>query len=207
MKYLVGTALALAIVAPAQADVFNGPRGGIQAGVETGKIDSATLFGGAGLGTATVDHTTQTGVTVQATIGYDATVFDNFVVGAELAGGYSSGRNKQVVTFSSQPTTPVNIDYKSDLSFEATVRAGFLVTPKVLLYVRGGYANTKLTADITSLGATPANVSGNNNGWLVGGGVEYAFSPRISGRIEYKYFDLDGPVTRQQILVGAGYSF
>ena len=212
MKFLAMTAVALAIATPALADEgnFNGPRGGVQIGYQSDKIDSVALFADAGLGTVTSTNSKKDGVTIQATLGYDAHVFDNFVVGAELAGAYSPGENKQVVTFSSDPANPVSINYKSDLTFEATLRAGITVTPNALLYVKGGYANTRLEAAITvPTGglASPTLVSGNNSGWVVGGGVEYAFTPKISGRIEYKYFDFEGPRTRQQVVAGLGYSF
>lgn len=207
MKFLITAIVALSASAPAYADAFHGARVGIQAGIESNKIDSAELFNGSGLGSVTVDKTRKSVATVGITLGYDSVLGDSFVVGGELAGTISTGGNRQTILFSSSPTTPVSVNYKSDYTFEATLRAGFLVGENTLLYARGGYANSRLNADVTANGLAVSSVRGNNNGYVVGAGVEHAFSDNVTARIEYKHFELKGPVTREQLLVGFGYGF
>lgn len=60
---------------------------------------------------------------------------------------------------------------------------------------------------MTTNGLAVINVRGNNNGYVVGGGVEHALGDKLTARIEYKHFELKGPVTRDQLLVGFGYGF
>lgn len=199
--------VALAAAAPSQAEVFNGLRIGVQTGVEVDSTDSAKALAGSGLGTVTVNRKKATGATVGVTLGYDASVFENFVIGAEVAGSYSTTRNRQVATFSSSPTTPVNIEYKSNFTYEATVRFGMKVGDSTLLYARGGYANRKLNATVSTTGVVSALTSGNSGGWLVGAGVEHAFGPKLSGRLEYRYIKFEGPSSRQQVVFGLGYTF
>jgi outer membrane immunogenic protein len=91
------------------------------------------------------------------------------------------------------------------LSAEVTLRAGIMAGEKTLVYARGGYANSKLKA--TFPGTIQDPVKGNNNGWLLGGGVEHALSDKISARLEYRYFNLKGPVSRNQAIIGLAYHY
>ena len=207
MKYYLAAALAMVACAPAHAEVFNGGHIGIQAGAESNRIDSEAAFAGQGLGSVAVDKKSQTAATIGITLGYDSVIGDSFVLGGEIAGTFSTGGNRQTLLFSSAPTSPVNINYKSEFTLEATLRAGFLVGHNTLLYARAGYANSKLKSDASSGGVSLGNISGNNNGIVFGGGVEHALSEKISARLEYKHFEMKGPVTREQVIVGVGYSF
>jgi outer membrane immunogenic protein len=60
-----------------------------------------------------------------------------------------------------------------------------------LFYVKGGGGWVQNSATITNL-TTGASVSASNNnsGWLVGGGIEWAFSRSWSAKIEYDYLGL-----------------
>jgi outer membrane immunogenic protein len=72
-------------------------------------------------------------------------------------------------------------------------RAGFLVTPNVLLYGTGGwaYGHTTSSASAALLGAgAGVSSSSTQNGWTAGGGLEYAFNPWLSFKTEYRYVDL-----------------
>lgn len=207
MKTFIATAIVLGLAAPVQAEVFNGFRIGAQAGIETETTDTAAALATSGLGAVSVDKKTATGGTVGVTLGYDASVFENFVVGAEIAGTYSTGRNRQVATFASAPGNPVTMTYKSTFTFEATVRAGVKVGDSTLLYARGGFATRKLDVTISTAGTAPTTTGGDSSGWLIGAGIEQAFGPKLSGRLEYRYFNFEGPSSRQQVVVGLGYSF
>jgi outer membrane immunogenic protein len=58
-------------------------------------------------------------------------------------------------------------------------RAGALVTPNTLLYATGGwaYGHTTTSASAALLGVrTATSIGSNQNGWAVGGGLEYAFN-------------------------------
>ncbi len=61
-------------------------------------------------------------------------------------------------------------------------RAGWLVTPTLLLYGTGGFAygNVQLF-----------NRSNTSTGWTAGGGVEWMFMPHWTAKLEYLYVDLD----------------
>ena len=83
----------------------------------------------------------------------------------------------------------------STLDWFGTVRArvGYLVTPTALLYATGGwaYGHTTASANAAALGLSALTSTGDTqNGWTVGGGVEYAFNPWLSMKTEYLYLDL-----------------
>jgi outer membrane immunogenic protein len=60
-------------------------------------------------------------------------------------------------------------------------RAGYLVTPTLLLYGTGGFAYGDVTA---------FQRSNTSTGWTAGGGAEWLFAPHWSAKIEYLYVDL-----------------
>lgn len=101
-------------------------------------------------------------------------------------------------------------------------RAGFLVNPETLLYVKGGYTNQKLgvlAGDTTQQTDTSFKL----DGWRVGGGVERAISTHSFAKVEYRYskydsahidymngatsseFDID--TDRHQVVASVGYRF
>jgi opacity protein-like surface antigen len=86
---------------------------------------------------------------------------------------------------------------KNDGSFYADVtgRLGYAVGP-ALFYAKGGWAflDTNFTVDACCTAAgLPFTINGNNNkgldGWTVGGGIEYMWSPSWSFKAEYLFFD------------------
>lgn len=113
-----------------------------------------------------------------------------------------------------------DIDAGRDLY--AGVRAGVLVTPSTLAYVKGGYTNARYhvtAANDTESLLTRANL----DGWRVGAGVEHAINQNVYVKGEYRYsnyergqfqaptgaatdrFDVD--IDRHQVLLGVGYRF
>jgi outer membrane immunogenic protein len=61
-------------------------------------------------------------------------------------------------------------------------RAGYLVTPTLLLYGTGGFAYG---------GVQAFQQSNTSTGWTAGGGVEWMFLPHWTAKLEYLYVDLD----------------
>jgi outer membrane immunogenic protein len=90
-------------------------------------------------------------------------------------------------------------------SFETlTGRAGFLVTPSVLAYAKGGVA--WLQADDKILlpgGGLSESAKFTLTGWTVGGGVEWQWSPHWSVFAEYKHMDFGD--TNEHFIAPAGF--
>lgn len=198
MKLLFVTAAvaAAALTAPAGAETYQGPYVGAQVG---GKHDSYgpvdTDAGRVGI------ENNGDGFTGGVYAGYDFKFANRIVIGAE--GGFDLGAGDRV---GSRTGNGASIDPRH--SFTATARTGYLVDPKTLLYVRGGYQNVDARVAYVTAPAVTMRDTHNYDGWLVGGGVERYLTDKISTRVEYRYSDLGGDGThyhRQDALLGLSY--
>lgn len=183
--------------APAHADTFDGPYVGVTAGWERSeiadRIDTQPITGDA----------SRDALVLGGYAGYNIKATDRIVIGAEA--GFSASVDDRNRAASAGKSLTIDPRYSFDLS----ARAGYLVTDKALVYVRGGYANTRVRTTLDGL-TGPVTASDNLDGWQVGGGLEYAISDRISARAEYRYSDLGsngGQYDRHQTLVGVSYNF
>lgn len=186
-----------AAAAPAHADTFDGPYVGVTAGWERSKIadriDAQPI----------TREASRDALVLGGYAGYNLKATDRIVIGAEA--GFSAAVDDQNRAASAGKSLTIDPRYSFDLS----ARAGYLVTDKALVFVRGGYANTRVRTTLDGL-TGPVTASDNLDGWQVGGGLEYAISDRISARAEYRYSDLGsngGQYDRHQTLVGVSYNF
>jgi outer membrane immunogenic protein len=183
---LAGAALAVLASTPAFAQSFQGPYVGVQAG---GTHDIAI-------------NDKKDAFTGGVFAGYDYQLTPKIVVGAE--GGFSVGASDRI--------GPSGLDQATidpDYSFDLSARAGYVVGEKNLLYVRGGYANTRANVSRV-IGNTSFSDKNSYDGWFVGGGVERKLLDNVSSRIEYRFNDFgsDGhDFQRHQVLLGVAYRF
>jgi outer membrane immunogenic protein len=135
------------------------------------------------------------GVVGGGQIGYNYQFGTNFVVGVETdfqGTSMRSGGNNNFALFPDPvvpgaflvPLFPAG-NPGIGLNWFGTVRgrAGFLVSPTLLVYGTGGFA----------YGEVQGNFSGRSNvrtGWTAGGGVEWMFMPNWSAKAEYLFTDL-----------------
>jgi outer membrane immunogenic protein len=193
MKKFVAGILAAASIfstAAAFAEPFQGPYAGIQAGWNHDRVRGAET----GIGDVNV-RDSRDSVVGGVFAGYNYKVTPHVVVGAE--GSFDLGGSDRV----RNATAVIDPNYSFDLS----ARAGYLVNPKTLVYVRGGYENMRARV---SNGL--ANSHDTFDGWSIGGGVERAVFSNVTARIEYRYSDLGNnghDFDRHQALVGVAYHF
>lgn len=181
----------------AQAQTFDGPYVGVQAGLGHDEVRS-TPYEAAGK--VDDDRDSFSG---GAFAGYNLRVTPSVVLGVE--GSFDVGADDAVRSVRN------SIAYSIDprFSFDLGASAGYLVDDKTLLYVRGGYKNVQATTRRTAATAS-ADDHRTLDGWTVGGGVERYVTDNVSARIEYRYSDLgkDGDkFDRHQGLVGVAYHF
>lgn len=114
---------------------------------------------------------------------------DRFVVGIQAMADLG------IINASSQLGPALTMNTRTSNLYTATVRAGYLVTPEILAYVRGGAAWTRTNVSVvnTATGQS-ASVAFNRSGWTVGAGVEWMFARNWSAFAEYDYADF-GTVT------------
>jgi outer membrane immunogenic protein len=80
--------------------------------------------------------------------------------------------------------------FKSDLDFFGTVRGRLgYATDNALLYFTGGFAYGGLHKSTDDFGPPTQRFDGTATGYVLGGGVEYKFSPVWSAKVEYQYLN------------------
>ncbi len=122
-------------------------------------------------------------------VGFNYQTSNNIVFGVEGDFDWTSlsatgnGIPTQIGTLQASAST----DWVSSLAGRIGIAAD-----RMLFYVKGGGGWVKNTATITNL-TTGASVSAsnNNNGWLFGGGVEWAFATNWSTKLEFDYLSLN----------------
>lgn len=197
---LLLTPLALAAISnPAQAEEFEGPFVGAAAGYSRDEIDPDL-----GDGFALDRELDRDAAYFQLFAGYDYAVAPKVRLGVEAAFGL--GADDELRLGDADGAIELDPEY----TFEFTGRAGYLVTDKALLYMRGGYQNSRVKATLTQVGEPTLRDKDNADGWLAGGGLEYAFGNNLRSRLEYRYSDLgNGGATwdRHQVLAGVLWNF
>jgi outer membrane immunogenic protein len=145
-----------------------------------GMYDWGSVHGGHGL------FENPTGGMGGVTAGYNYQI-GQFVTGLEgdLDWGDVSGRKGIDATGSYT---------KTDMTAFGTVRArAGIALDRALLFVTGGYAGGDVhSAIFDSVTPAYASTSSWQNGYAVGGGLEYAFSNNISAKAEYLFSQLQG---------------
>ncbi len=84
-------------------------------------------------------------------------------------------------------------------------RAG-VVVDKALVYIKGGgaWAWSNYTTAVSFAGLNPSqNVSSTRSGAFLGTGIEYAFMPNWTAKVEYDYYDF-GSKTDSTSVAAAG---
>lgn len=192
---LLGAAAAFA--APAQAETFDGPYVGVTAGWDRGEVSDR-------INSQAVDsQASRDSLVLGGYAGYNYKLSEKVVIGAEA--GFTATIDDRIRGASAGQSLVVDPRY----SFDLTARAGYLVTDKALVYVRGGYANQRVRTSLDT-GNGLVRDSDSLDGWVLGGGLEYAITDKVSARVEYRYSDFGqngGDYERHQTLFGVSYNF
>jgi opacity protein-like surface antigen len=128
---------------------------------------------------------------------------NRFVVGIQAMADFGRINSSSSIPQAPQLTTSTT----ADNLYTATVRAGYLATPAILAYVKGGAAWTQTKVAVVNNGnGQSATATFDRTGWTVGAGVEWMFARNWSAFAEYDYADFGqatGPLTGTAGLTGA----
>ncbi len=198
MRFLIASALlasaAIATPALAQDAPASAPEGKEFQGF---KILAVT-----GIDRVTSSIQNETGLTYGGVVGYDYQSGKAvFGVEGEIDGSTAKDCANNVIAAGDR------VCIKAGRDLYAGVRAGVVVGNKALLYVKGGYANGRITGTYTAGGVTTKD-SGNSDGWRVGTGVELPVGKNMLVRAEYRYTNYsDTDLARHQGVIGFGVKF
>ena len=178
------------------AQSFDGPYAGVHVGGQ--QTDVRNLDTGLGSRALEADRKSFTGGLFA---GYDRQVASRVVIGGEA--GVDLGADDALET--STTAGPVVLDPR--WSLDLTARAGYLLSPSTLAYLRGGYTNARVETSASSLISSESEY---RDSWTLGAGIERKILKKISARLEYRYSDLsegEGTFDRHRFLAGIAYRF
>ena len=131
------------------------------------------------------------GVVAGGQIGCDYEFASSIVIGVEGAASGSTMKANRLVALPGSPPDAALVQADTDFLPSLTARIGYAFD-NVLLYARGGaaLAGDKFEVSGTLTGIGPYDFRGLDNrfGWVVGGGVDWAFSRNWSVFVEYDYY-------------------
>lgn len=140
-------------------------------------------------------------------LGYDVQVGGAVLgVEGEITGSTLKARTNNLLVAGDR----LRLDAGRDLY--AGVRAGYVISPRAMIYAKGGYTNARVDVRYTD-GTTTIEDGAELDGFRVGAGLEYAMGPRTYIKGEYRYsnygsaegFDIDAD--RHQLMAGVGFRF
>ncbi|WP_419814962.1 outer membrane protein [Glacieibacterium sp.] len=176
MKNYTLAALAALIAVPsiaAAAEPFNGAFVGVQGGWQQDKqrlsLDNVD-------GSSSRYGDKKDGFAYGGQLGFDTKVTPQIVLGVEASATGRTGSTR----FDDGVGDAFRL--KQGRTLNATARAGYLVSPLGLLYVRGGYTNAQFRINN---GFDSAH--DNRGGYTAGVGYEQFLTKQVSARVEYNY--------------------
>jgi len=119
-------------------------------------------------------------------VGYDHQI-NNLVIGVVADIAYSTNEAEETLDIPGIGT----IEGTSELEYLGTVRGrlGYAVD-RTLFYAHGGFAYGSVSYDVSTNGVDLEIDDEDRSGYVVGAGVEHAFTDHISGQLEYSFADL-----------------
>ena len=150
-----------------------------------------------------------------ATAGFDGLIYDRVVIGVE--GSY--WRSNHYTEICAPGLNGGSVCDKSFEEYGAAVRAGYLVTPKLLLFAKGGYANNEQRKSFNPSGSRfyvngqivgpeqPYYRHQGYSGYQVGAGAEYSITNLVYANVQYVYSNFETHTLRQRVMGGIGIRF
>jgi outer membrane immunogenic protein len=143
------------------------------------------------------------------TIGFDGQIGDKIVIGPEASYWRGSG-------FPENSTPGViggTVNHQSFEEWGGAIRAGYLVTPQLLAFAKGGYVvNEQRKAFNAPAGQTSFYDHFNTTGYQAGGGVEYSLAEGTAPlpvyvNAQYVYSNYSDHTSRHRVMAGVGIRF
>lgn len=183
------TITASAVAAGQPPDPWTGCYAGAHAGYGSAKVEGTALnqvapVVGADLN-APIGSATAKGGALGGQLGCDVQIND-WVLGAQISLDLADMAGDHLYLGGSSPADRMNYDIKQIATL--TGRAGYLVQPATLVYLKGGAAWTKTDHTDTDPSVPYYGKSEiTRSGWTLGAGVEHKFQQNLSLFAEYSY--------------------
>jgi len=175
-------------VAPAPNINWNGFYAGVDGSYNLGNMHLDVNVPG-----ATVGPYAAQSFGVGAFVGYNFVFSSSYLLGVEAGGSYLNAKFHDPLQNAFIPGGPTQFGSIKGM-YSATVRAGYLVTPATLLYLKGGFAGlvTEANEDFFALGGGGTKTLAS---YQIGGGIESALTDNITLRVEGLYTKATDSIT------------
>ncbi|MBY0361527.1 MAG: porin family protein [Phreatobacter sp.] len=214
-KVLIASVAILGFATAAQAADLGSPRMPIAGAVMAPAFNWSGFYLGGQVGGVWFNDRTREFITATGI----ATGFNQGFNTGGITGGIHAGVNYQINNFvlgvegdieasgvSGGYTLPGGIGTRFRSNFQGSLRLrGGIAVDRALFYVTGGLAVAQMRYGYF----TPAiieNFTRTQAGWTVGAGVEYAFTPNWTARLEYRYSDY-GRVSNASLVAFPGFTY
>jgi outer membrane immunogenic protein len=141
-----------------------------------------------------------------ATVGFDGQIGQHIVIGAEGSWYHADGEENGICT--NYVTNAVC--QASFREWGAAVRAGYLVTPDLLIFGKGGFVNNEQHIHTYAADLSSRYYKEYTDGYQIGAGVEYSMSVMkfpIYLNAQYVYSQYDNNTSREKFMAGVGFRF
>jgi outer membrane immunogenic protein len=160
---------------------------GVYGGGGYGNHNLNNALGPAGFANYTINYDSSGGI-AGGEIGYN--VQSGNIVGGIEAGGFWSGIKGSDISQFNAGTLPIASIDATSLQSGATVLArGGIAVDRLLLFFTGGWAYGNLQHTNTDPVFGVDQFSANRSGLAAGGGIAYAITNNVIGKLEYRYYD------------------
>ena len=206
------------------AQGFEGAYAGLYTGYAWAKDEGTSYSAFTGGKTGWTQDTNPRSVQYGALAGYNWLPREHWLLGLEAdIEGRADNEDSSNQEFSGIPINVFSGSSAIESSGSLRVRAGYLPTSNLLLFVTGGYAYAKVEREWRDAiqNSSESHTNG-QDGWTVGAGAEYLLNEAISARLEYRYADFgtekgievnmwqeeyNQRLTEQSVRLGASYHF
>ena len=143
------------------------------------------------------------------TVGFDGQIGSRIVIGAEGSYWRANGWSENCTV----PAPGVDVCHKSFEEWGGAVRAGYLMSPSMLVFAKGGYVNNEQRKRLDAPGGVGCYYNHvNSDGYQVGGGVEYDLAKGglpapVYLNAQYVYSQYNDHTSRQRVMAGVGVRF
>jgi len=176
---LVGAVAASVFVAPASAEVFDGPFIGAQISRDAYEVKTEnTDMGGVDL---SLDGVSANGVGGGVFVGYDYAISNNVFFGVEANFNLTSASASAKLD---DGTDSISGKVRARESFGASARLGYMVSDSAALYARGGWQSTKFKLSAFD-GVDSYRAKDTQDALVYGAGLETRVGANASIRVEY----------------------
>lgn len=135
-------------------------------------------------------------------LGADYQFDSNFLIGA--VGNFDFGGSMDLGSYETSDTPWADAEWQAGNSWGIGARAGFLASPRTLIYGVGGFTQLDVSTDLFAGTDNATRDDEWTSGYFVGAGVETLLTDNLSLKLEYRFSRYDEVSATSSPIIGPG---